>query len=167
MWDEARCKDMKWGWKNRGDNRQNWKKWEKVRRVKLRKYKISDIQKPTSAQTTWTHNKLKPVCCLRSTSIIVLAVAAGRLHRCVAACSPPAQLTNAVPAIITQRASAVAVAQTGTALCAYKSKAHTLEQSKNVHSPDTTLQNLVTISESGPQIEKKWNGGLGVKSAHW
>lgn len=55
------------------------------------------------------------------TSVIVFGVTAGRFHGGVTACSSPAQLAHAIPAVITQRAPAVAVTQTRATLCAHTS----------------------------------------------
>lgn len=51
------------------------------------------------------------------TSFVVLAVRAEGLHGHVAARSSPAWLADAVPAVLVQRAPAIAVAQSGAALC--------------------------------------------------
>lgn len=51
------------------------------------------------------------------TSFVVLAVRAEGLHGHVAARSAPAWLADAVPAVLVQRAPAVAVAEPGAALC--------------------------------------------------
>lgn len=51
------------------------------------------------------------------TSIVVLDITAGGFHRGVTARAPPAQLAHTVPAVVTQSAPAISVAQTRTTLC--------------------------------------------------
>lgn len=51
------------------------------------------------------------------TSIVVLDITAGGFHRGVTAGAPPAQLAHTVPAVVTQSAPAISVAQTRTTLC--------------------------------------------------
>lgn len=51
------------------------------------------------------------------TSIVVLDITAGSFHRGVTASAPPAQLAYTVPAIVTQSAPTISIAQTRTALC--------------------------------------------------
>lgn len=54
------------------------------------------------------------------TSVVVLDISAGSFHRGVAASAPPAQLAYTIPAIVTQSAPTISVAQTRTALCVTK-----------------------------------------------
>lgn len=54
------------------------------------------------------------------TSIVVLDITAGSFHRGVTASAPPAQLAYTVPAIVTQSAPTISIAQTRTALCVTK-----------------------------------------------
>lgn len=51
------------------------------------------------------------------TSVVVLAITAGRLHGGVTAGAPPAQLAHTVPAIVTKSAPTISIAQAGAALC--------------------------------------------------
>lgn len=51
------------------------------------------------------------------TSIVVLDITAGSFHWGVTARAPPAQLAYTVPAIVTQSAPTISIAQTWTALC--------------------------------------------------
>lgn len=69
------------------------------------------------------------------TSIVVLDVTAGGFHRGVTASAPPAQLAHTVPAIVTQSAPTISIAQTRTALCATKrtkTRVRTADQIKQV-----------------------------------
>lgn len=59
------------------------------------------------------------------TSIVVLDITAGSFHRGVTASAPPAQLAHTVPAIVTQSAPTISIAQTRTALCATTKKKRT------------------------------------------
>lgn len=54
------------------------------------------------------------------TSIVVLDITAGSFHGGVTASAPPAQLAHTVPAIVTQSAPTISIAQTGAALCVTK-----------------------------------------------
>lgn len=54
------------------------------------------------------------------TSVVVLDITAGSFHRGVTASAPPAQLAHTVPAIVTQSAPTISIAQTRTALCVTK-----------------------------------------------
>lgn len=54
------------------------------------------------------------------TSIVVLDITAGSFHRGVTASAPPAQLAHTVPAIVTQSAPTISIAQTRAALCVTK-----------------------------------------------
>lgn len=51
------------------------------------------------------------------TSVVVLDITAGRFHGGVTAGAPPAQLAHTVPAIVTQSAPTISIAQAGAALC--------------------------------------------------
>lgn len=108
--------------------------------------------------------------CHSPTSIIVFAVTTGSFHRCVTASSSPAQLTDAVPPIQVQGASAVAVAQPRAALC----KAKHLESRSDhprrtavthTHTPPANLQNAFTsISTSVPLAPRE--AGL-IRNCHF
>lgn len=94
--------------------------------------------------------------CHSPTSIIVFAVTTGSFHRCVTASSSPAQLTDAVPPIQVQGASAVAIAQPRAALCKAKPSESRSDHPRSTavthtHTPPANSQSACTsISTSVP-----------------
>lgn len=67
--------------------------------------------------------------CSCPTSIVVFPIAACSLHGSVAACSSPAQLADAMPAVHVQSASAIAIAQARASLC--KANSHIFKHTRN------------------------------------
>lgn len=78
--------------------------------------------------------------CSCPTSIVVFPVAACRLHGSVTACSSPAQLADAVPAVHVQSASAIAVAQARASLC--KANSHTFKCTPNTNQHSLEMASL-------------------------
>ena len=109
--------------------------------------------------TSLSSGTSSPRCSASLTSLIVLAVCAEGLHGHVTARSPPPWLANAMPAVLVQRASSIAVAQTGAPLC---------QETKKGNGSDLSMESFCTSNKQmrDTQWEQAFRNSTNTVIAH-